>query len=135
MSDCLFCKIISKEIPSTVVYEDDSVFAFLDIRPVNKGHTLVVPKEHHMNLFDTPDDILGKMISTVKKVGNAVQNAVKADGVNLGMNNGGAAGQVIFHAHMHIIHRLPDDGFKHWHGKEFGNDEMEDIAERIRGVL
>ncbi|MBU1854521.1 MAG: HIT family protein, partial [Nanoarchaeota archaeon] len=104
--DCLFCKIVKGEISSAKVYEDDEFFAFLDIKPVNKGHTLVVPKHHCRNLLDFPKAEETDLMEFLKKVANAVVKAVGADGFNLGMNNEAAAGQVIFHAHFHIIPRF-----------------------------
>lgn len=121
--DCLFCKIIAGEIPSHKVYEDDDFFAFLDIHPVNPGHTLVVPKAHHLNIFDLPTDILEKVGPVVQKIARAVQSTARADGINIIMNNEPSAGQVIFHAHIHIIPRHKGDGFQHWQGQTVPTDE------------
>ncbi|RME53448.1 HIT family protein, partial [Candidatus Woesearchaeota archaeon] len=118
MSDCIFCKIIAGEIPSQMVYENDKVFAFLDINPINKGHTLIVPREHHEDFLDTPDDVLQDMIVRVKKIARAIMTAVNADGFNLGVNTKPAAGQIVFHTHMHIIPRFEGDGLRHWPGKK-----------------
>ena len=87
MEGCLFCKIIAGEIPCTKVYEDDTVLAFLDIRPVNIGHTLVIPKNHHTNLYDTEDATLSHMMTVTKKLSIAVREALHADGINIEMNN------------------------------------------------
>ena len=112
--DCLFCKIISGEIPSAKVYEDEYSFAFLDINPINPGHTLLVPKRHFANLYETSDETLKELTPIIKKLAIAVKKAVSADGINIGMNNDPAAGQLVFHAHFHIIPRhggrLPDTG-------------------------
>lgn len=135
MKDCVFCKIIRKEIPSDFVYENDKVVAFLDIAPINRGHTLVVPKEHHSDLLETPDDVLHDMIVRAKKISKAVMAAVKADGVNLGVNTKPAAGQVVFHTHFHIIPRFSGDGLKHWPGQKLSKEEMESAREAIRRSL
>lgn len=134
--DCLFCKIIRGEIPSAKVYEDKHSFAFLDINPVNPGHTLFVPKKHFTNLYETPDETLKEITPTIKKLAVAVKKAVSADGINIGMNNDSAAGQLIFHAHFHIIPRHAEDGFRHWRGKRAYKDgEMNQTAEKIKANL
>ncbi len=135
MTDCIFCKIINNEIPSSKIYEDNKTLAFMDIMPVNKGHALVIPKEHHETLFDLPDDILKAVIMAVKKIGDAVKKAVNADGINIGVNNHKAAGQVVFHSHFHIIPRFNDDGLKTWPHKKYEDDEMPSYAEAIRKYL
>ncbi len=135
MSDCIFCKIIAKGVPSNVVYENDKVFAFLDINPINKGHTLVVPKEHHDDMLSTPDALLAEMMTTTKNIAAAVVKAVNADGFNIGVNTKRAAGQLVFHTHFHIIPRFEDDGHKHWPGKKLPEEEMQQIQEAIRKKL
>lgn len=135
MTDCLFCKIVAKEIPSQPVFENDQVYAFMDIRPTNEGHVLVVPKKHSVDIFDTPSETLGQMMSAAKQLSEAVMNAVNADGVNLLMNSKGAAGQIIFHAHMHVIPRFSTDGLKHWHGHERTTEQLETAASKIRDEL
>ena len=129
--DCLFCKIVKGEISSAKVYEDDEFFAFLDIKPVNKGHTLVVPKHHCRNLLDFPKAEETDLMEFLKKVANAVVKAVGADGFNLGMNNEAAAGQVIFHAHFHIIPRFKNDNLGSWPHKDISEKEMEEIKKKI----
>lgn len=134
--DCLFCKIINGVIPSTKVYEDDTVFAFLDIHPVNIGHTLVVPKTHVTNLYDTPDTTIAHMATIAKKLSIAIKRAVRADGVNIEMNNDAPAGQIIMHTHLHIVPRFLGDGFTHWHGKrDYYENEAAEIASKIKQVL
>ncbi len=109
--------------------------AFLDIRPNNPGHTLVVPKDHFENIYTTPDETLARTILSAKKVAVAIKNSLDADGINIGMNNEEAAGQVIFHTHIHIIPRYKTDGFKHWPQKEYKEGEAETIAEKIKNEL
>ncbi|MBI5401042.1 MAG: HIT domain-containing protein [Candidatus Yonathbacteria bacterium] len=136
MTDCLFCKIIAGEITSTKVYEDDIALAFLDIHPVNIGHTLVIPKAHHTNLYDTPDATIAHMITVVKKLSIAVKSALSADGVNVEINNDPVAGQIIFHAHIHIIPRFEGDGFTHWHGaRDYREGEDIEVAQKISAGL
>ncbi len=136
MQDCIFCKIVKGELPSSKVYEDDTVLAFLDIEPVNLGHTLVIPKEHYVNIYETPEHILIDMMKVIKKLSGAIKNTLKADGINVTMNNDPAAGQVIFHSHIHIIPRLKDDGFGVWKGKTpyTGNQKDEIATEIIRAL-
>jgi len=135
MEDCIFCKIINKEIPSNMVYENDKIFAFLDNNPVNKGHTLIVPKGHYVDMLETPDDVLGDMMTRAKKIAEAVLKGVKADGFNTAMNTKPAAGQVVFHTHMHIIPRFENDGFKHWKGKQLSPEEMQKIRDDVKKEL
>lgn len=129
--NCIFCKIISGDIPAAKVYEDDLVIAFLDIMPVSKGHTLVVPKNHSRNMLDDDDDDLKKCIHAVKKVAPAIIRATGADGFNLGANTEKAAGQAVFHTHFHVIPRFVNDGLKHWPGGKYENGEMEAVKNSI----
>ena len=135
MNDCLFCKIIKKEIPADFVYENDKIVAFLDIHPCNKGHTLVVPKEHHADLLETPDDVLGDILCRTKKIAPAIMKAVNAEGFNSIFNTKPAAGQVVFHTHMHIIPRYKDDGLKHWPEKPTTPEELKKIKDGIVTAL
>lgn len=136
MIDCLFCKIVAEEIPCAKVYEDETVFAFLDIHPVNIGHTLIVPKAHSVNLYETPDETVAHMMVVAKKLAIAVKEALNADGINIEMNNDPVAGQIIFHTHLHIIPRFQGDGFMHWHGaRDYHEGEAEKVAEGIQKSL
>jgi len=133
--DCIFCKIIAGEIPCTKLYEDEHSFAFLDIKPIHDGHALVIPKEHHSDIYSIPEDVLQHVISTVKKIAIAVKKGVNADGMNIGMNNEAAAGQVVFHAHFHIIPRQTGDGLKHWERPDDKEPEFKETAEKIKSLL
>ena len=133
--DCVFCKIIKGEIPCAKIYENDKVLAFLGIEPINKGHTIVIPKEHHKDLLSMPDDILAEVTKITKKVSKAVVEATGADGFNIGQNNGKAAGQAVFHFHIHIMPRFENDGLKHWSHKEYSEGEMNEFAEKISNAL
>lgn len=135
MSDCIFCQIIKGDLPCVKVYEDDDVLAFLDIHPVNLGHALVVPKAHYVNILDTPNDVLAKLMAAVIKIAPAILKAVGADSFNLGVNNGATAGQVIWHTHFHVMPRHEGDGYKLWGAKVYGPGEMEKIGEDIKASL
>lgn len=132
INDCVFCKIIKKEIPADIVYEDEKFLAFLDINPINNGHILLIPKTHYENLYILPDDVLEGIAPLIKKLSVATKQAVKADGINIGMNNDGAAGQVVPHAHFHIIPRFSDDGLRHWPGKIISQKQSAETAEKIK---
>src|SRR3989344_5083731 len=132
MDNCIFCKIVKGEIPSNKIYEDESVLAFLDIAPINRGHALVIPKKHFENIYDVPDEVLTDVIKVSKKIAKAVKKAVGADGVNVSMNNEPAAGQVVFHLYIHIIPRLITDGLKSWKSRgDYKQGEPEQVAEKI----
>lgn len=135
MSDCIFCKIINGEIPSAKVYEDGDVFAFLDISQVTKGHTLVIPKAHHANVYELPEDVAGKLFAVIPKITNAVKKAYNPIGLNLLNNNGEAAGQTVFHYHLHIIPRYgKGDGFGAvWktHNNDYTPEQLQEIAQTI----
>lgn len=136
MEDCIFCKIIKKEIPANILYEDTDTVSFLDINPVNIGHSLVIPKKHFVNIYDTPEDVLTKMFKTTKTISEAIKNGLNADGINLSMNNDKAAGQIVFHAHIHIIPRIINDGFEMWHGKrKYKEGEVNEVIKKITAEL
>lgn len=110
MSDnCIFCKIANGEIPSATLYEDENFRVILDLNPASKGHALILPKKHAANLFELPDETASKAIVLAKKIASTLQEGLHADGVNLVQNNGEAAGQTVFHFHMHIIPRYKND--------------------------
>lgn len=132
----MFCKIVRGDIPSSKVYEDEFSLAFLDINPINLGHTLLMPKEHYENVFDLPEELLMKLSVNSKKLAAAIKDALAADGVNITSNNGRASGQLVFHAHSHIIPRYTDDGFRHWKGaRGYNEGEAKEIARKIIGKL
>ncbi len=137
MSDCIFCKIVAGQIPCTRVYEDDAVLAFMDIGPIVKGHTLVIPKAHHDPLTAVPSDLLARVIEVVRRVAAAQVAGLKADGVNVHQSNGAVAGQVVPHVHFHVIPRFADDGHR-WNWKAGRYDDPAEpaaLAERIRAAL
>jgi histidine triad (HIT) family protein len=105
----IFTRIINREIPADIVYEDEQVIAFFTIEPINPGHTLVVPKIPFVNLLDGDDTVLGHMTVTAKRIGNALIANGFATGITLVMNNEIDGGQEVFHAHMHVVPRTKDD--------------------------
>ncbi|XES78493.1 MAG: HIT family protein [Candidatus Bathyarchaeia archaeon] len=134
--NCIFCKIVQKQSPSSVVYEDPQVLAFMDIRPVSEGHTLIIPKTHHESIFDTPDDLLAQTHKVTKKIAAAVKTAVKADGISIIQQNGAAAGQEVFHLHVHVIPRF--EGRKMPRFEELGiadRETLDALAEKIKPYL
>jgi len=137
MSDCIFCKIAAKEIPATVIYEDNDVLAFMDIGPIIKGHALVISKKHYDPVGETPDEILTKLHLVAKQMAQAQMNGLGADGVNIMQNNGTAAGQEVPHIHVHVIPRFKDDGHHwNWNAKKYDNfDEMAELADKLRNNL
>lgn len=135
MTDCIFCKIAEGKIPSAKVYENERIICFLDINPVNNGHVLIVPKKHYENLQMIPEDLLCEVIKTAKKISPAIIKAVNADSLNIGVNNGKNAGQLVMHFHMHIMPRFSGDGYELWHGKQYKEGEMQKVAERIKNLL
>ncbi|MFH1661546.1 MAG: HIT family protein [Candidatus Falkowbacteria bacterium] len=129
---CIFCKIVAEEIPCYKVYEDENVLAFLDIAPVNPGHTLVIPKKHYTNMEEIPDDELHYVISAVKKVGKSIKYGLEVEGYNIGLNNDPVAGQVVPHIHFHVMPRREGDGLKLWTQGEYKEGEAEKILEKIK---
>lgn len=136
MKDCLFCRIINKELQSSIVYEDDIAIAFMDTQPVNEGHTLVVPKKHFVTLEDCDEETAKHLMAVTKKLNSSVLKAAKCEGVLNLIANGKEAGQEIYHLHIHIIPRFKNDGF----GFKF-NDEyfvkkerkaLDETASRIK---
>lgn len=135
MNDCVFCKIIKRKATADIIYEDEEFLGFLNINSIHLGQSLLAPKKHYKNLYELPDDILGKMAIILKKISVAVKKTTGADGINIIMNNDGAAGQIVPHAHFHIIPRFTNDGYKHWTGKTFLKKETSAIAEKIKNYF
>ena len=136
MENCIFCKIVKGEIPANKVYEDDTTLAFLDIEPVNLGHSLVIPKKHYVNIYETPEETIAAMMKVVKLLSGAIKKGLKADGINVAMNNDPAAGQIVLHSHIHIIPRIKNDGFGPWRGaRKYNEGEKEEIAQKISSAL
>ena len=133
---CIFCKIVKGEIPAAKVYEGKKFIAFLDISPANKGHALIIPKKHYEKLEGMPDSDGKKFGELQVKLGKAVMKATNAEGFNLLLNNGKAAGQEVMHAHMHIQPRFSTDDFHYkWTHKKYEEGEMQRMQEKIKQFL
>jgi histidine triad (HIT) family protein len=136
MDDCIFCKIAAGRIPSAKIYEDEFVFAFLDIGPISDGHTLVIPRQHFEKLDECPSEVLSQVVAILGKISKAVSVAMKSDGYNVLCNNGRAAGQDVGHLHFHIIPRNNGDGvFNRWPAYRYPDGKVEAIAAGIRANL
>jgi len=136
-SSCIFCKIVNGEIPASKILETPDVLAFMDINPVTKGHTLVIPKAHYNPLSEVPDELLGKIIVAVKQIMKAQIKGLEADGVNVTQANGEIAGQIINHVHFHVIPRYnKNENPRNWKpGKYSSPEEMEIYKSKIKQAL
>jgi len=133
MEDCIFCKIVANKIPAAKVYEDDKVISFLDIMPANKGHCLVVPKNHAQTLIEMGEDDLIAIMKAAKKIARALSLSFGSGSFNIVMNNGKEAGQLVNHAHIHVIPRFQKDRLRiKWSHLKYEGDEMKEYAEKIR---
>ena len=134
--DCIFCKIVKGDIPCARLYETEHVLAFLDVAPVAPGHALVIPKVHYPTLFDLPEELGGRLFAALAPVARAVMAATQATGVNVQMNNYESAGQVVFHAHLHLIPRRAGDGLALWPGHPYSDGAaMQALARAARQAL
>ena len=135
MSECIFCKIIDGSIPSAKIYEDEYVYAFMDIMPLTKGHTLIIPKNHKENVYDLTEEEASNLFKVVPKIASALKENFGPVGMNLLNNNGAPAGQSVFHFHLHFIPRYDQtDGFRPtWITKEktFTPDIIQNLAGEI----
>ena len=140
---CPFCSIASGEAPASIVYEDATVLAFMDLNPANVGHILVVPKEHLENIYEAPEDVLADLFSVVKRVSAAVKKTVGAEGISILQLNGRAAGQSVMHFHVHVIPRFRGDPIstaigamiEHQGFEKPERRDLDEIAKKIRGNL
>jgi histidine triad (HIT) family protein len=139
MKSCIFCKIISLEEQASIVYQDETVIAFMDLHPTNVGHTLVVPKDHWETIYDIPDLLLSDLFIVVKKIAKAVKKSVKAQGINLIQSNEEAALQSINHVHVHVIPRFRGDAMalvlEDLKQERTSRKSLDDTAELIRETL
>ncbi len=141
MSSCVFCKIVQGNLSSHKIFEDDRALAILDINPIRRGHTLIVPKKHYENFLDIPEEELAHLSILAKKIAPAIMKATDADGFNVIGNNGASAGQIIFHTHLHVIPRKTGDPrvrfsetFSWSQGRE-GDQDISGTADSIRNQL
>ena len=138
--DCIFCKILRKEIPSTVVYEDELVTAFMDVMPVNPGHVLIIPKEHQQFISDVSPEAAARMFEVARKINTATRKSgLKCDALNFILSDGPAASQEVFHSHLHSIPRYDGDGIRFHYpnktGKMANAADLADAAEKIKSRL
>ena len=135
MENCIFCKIINKQIPSSVVYEDNDVVAFLDISQATKGHTLVLPKKHYANLLEIEEEVLAKVIKVAKMIATSMQDSLGAKGFNLVNNCNEVAGQSVMHFHLHIIPRYDHEEFVIAPKENNNKFDLKEIQEQIKNGL
>lgn len=132
MGDCLFCKIVRKEIPSFTVNETKNFLAFLDINPRTKGHVLIIPKEHYTNLTDFPSSLAKELIDFSKETAKKVLTVVKTPDFNFSINNGKLSGQEVFHTHFHIIPRFKNDKLAYWPKSPSSKELLKKLADEIK---
>lgn len=131
--NCIFCDIINKKANAEILFENEKVLAFLDIRPVNYGHTLVIPKTHSENFLSVCKEDLLELIKITQVISGAITKSINPDGFNIVTNNGTAAGQSVFHFHFHIIPRFMNDAFSFRPNlKSYSNGTMREFADKIR---
>lgn len=134
--DCIFCKIAAGDIPSVNVYEDDDYKVILDISPAAKGHIIIIPKNHGENIFELSEEEASKVFVLASKIGKALVDELKCDGLNILQNNGEAAGQTVFHFHMHLIPRFKNDNVTiTWSSMKYQDGEMNQLAKSIKERL
>lgn len=133
---CIFCKLVSGNLPTTTVFEDDFLKAIMDISPANKGHVIIIPKTHATDIFNLEDDFVSKAFLLAKKLAITIQDVTGCDGVNILQNNGVAAGQTVFHFHIHIVPRFKEDDITiAWKQQPYKDGEADNIAKKIAEKL
>ena len=131
MIDCIFCKIASGKIPVYKVFENDKILVFLDIKPVSRGHALVIPKKHFADLTEMPENLIAEVMTVGKKIGQKIISSGLGQGFNICINTKKTAGQVVGHFHIHIIPRVEGDGLKLWTGGDYKPGEAEKVLEKL----
>ncbi len=133
MSDCIFCMLANGEIPTATVYEDSDFRVILDANPASKGHSLILPKEHFANIREMPDELLGKAAVLAKKMSVRLTEAMNCDGLNVVQNNGEAAGQTVFHFHIHLIPRYAGSApiVANWHQGVLTEEDKAEILSKM----
>lgn len=132
MNQCIFCKIIAGEIPSATVYEDEYFKAILDISPAAKGHVIILPKKHSADLYELDEETAALALRTAQRIVKAMKEELGCDGINMLQNNGEAAGQTVFHYHIHLIPRYKNDQLSlTWVQEKYGEGEARALAEAI----
>ena len=131
--DCIFCKLANGEIPTNSIYEDEDFKVILDASPATKGHALILPKEHFDNIYEVDDSIAAKIFPLAKKLATAMTKKLGCDGFNILQNNGEAAGQTVFHLHIHLLPRYKDEkAILEWDHLEFSDEEMAEIRDSLK---
>lgn len=131
--DCIFCKIANGDIPTNALYEDDVVKVIFDLGPASKGHVLILPKNHFDNVYSLDDETAAHIFQVAVRVANAMKSALKPEGINIVQNNGEAAGQTVFHFHMHLIPRKAgDQAVPEWEHLSLSDDEMKEICDKMK---
>ena len=132
-NNCIFCKIANGEIPSKTIEENDIFRVVLDVGPATKGHALILPKDHYANLYELPEEVAAEALKLAKKVALKMKERLHCDGVNLVQNNEEAAGQTVFHFHMHVIPRFKEDGqVIGWKPGQPTAEELEAVCELLK---
>lgn len=136
MNTCIFCKIINKELPVSLVFEDELCIAFLDINPIAEGHVLVIPKHHYERFSEVENETAGHLFKIAQKILKSIQfSDIKCEGANLLLSDGPVAGQEVMHSHLHIIPRFKNDGqrvgFKHSDSIQYSRKRLDEIASKI----
>ena len=136
MSDCIFCKLANGDIPTATVYEDEYLRAIMDAAPANKGHIIILPKSHAANIYELEDEYVSRAFVLAKKLAVALKKLTGCDGVNILQNNGEAAGQTVFHFHVHVIPRFKDDDCTIvWKPTSYEDGEASEVAKKIAELL
>ena len=132
--NCIFCRIIQKDIPNAIIYENEKFLAFMDKYPINLGHTLIVPKQHYSNLLDMPTEIVGEMYSLVPTLAKAITSVINCDGFNINQNNGKSANQIVPHVHVHIVPRYSAEKIKgQWPTRKIAKmQDLQGLAKKIK---
>lgn len=131
--DCIFCKIANGEIPSATLYEDEEFRVVLDLGPAAKGHALILPKDHYADLYEIDEEVAGRVFKLAKKMATKMTEALGCDGFNIVQNNKPAAGQTVFHFHMHLIPRYEGDNAKFgWNVGSLTDEDREDILAKMK---
>ncbi|QUQ71237.1 histidine triad (HIT) protein [Kutzneria sp. CA-103260] len=134
--NCVFCAIVSGVAPASVVHEDEHLIAFCDLMPVNRGHLLIAPKRHATNLAELPEETGALMFPLAQRLAARIRRSLRPDGVNLVLADGRAAGQTVFHVHLHVIPRMLEDGFAlHGGARAATRSDLDQVAELLRREL
>ncbi len=135
-ADCIFCKIVAREIPSSAVFETETVLAFLDVGPLAEGHLLVIPKQHYTTLVDVPSEDCTRLAEALPRLGSALMAVTSAEGFNVLQNNGKVAGQVVDHVHFHLIPRRSGDGLGYrWKPGTYPKERTEQLVLSYRASI